>query len=96
MGVERLKESTKSNYKAVIRTLYRKYKNAEIDDGNEIFKMLEGKRYKATESYKRIRDEGGIRRFKEEAKNRGHRVEEALEYVLEVEETLANADKGIL
>jgi hypothetical protein len=43
MGVERLKESTKSNYKAVIRTLYRKYKNAEIGDENEIFKMLEGR-----------------------------------------------------
>jgi hypothetical protein len=52
LGVGELKDSTKINYKAVIRTLYRKYKNAEIGDENEIFKMLEGKRYKATEIYK--------------------------------------------
>ena len=70
MGVEGLKESTKSNYKAVIRTIYRKYKGEEIGEENEIFKMLEGKRYKGTEIYndfkfieKRIeeiaRDNGG-------------------------------------
>jgi len=52
LGVEKLKDSTKNNYKAVIRTLYNKYKKVEIDEGNEIFKMLDGKKYKATEIYK--------------------------------------------
>ena len=52
MGAGELKDSTRSNYKAVIRTIYRKYKNAEIGEENEIFKMLEGKRYRCTEIYK--------------------------------------------
>ena len=52
MGVGELKDSTRSNYKAVIRTIYRRYKGEEIGEGNEIFKMLDGKRYRATEIYK--------------------------------------------
>ena len=51
LGVEKLKDSTKSNYKAVLRTLYNKYKKVAIDEDNEIFKMLDGKKYKATEIY---------------------------------------------
>ena len=51
LGVEKLKDSTKSNYKAVLRTLYNKYKKVAIDEDNEIFKMLDGKRYKATDIY---------------------------------------------
>jgi hypothetical protein len=38
LGVEKLKESTKSNYKAVIRTLYSKYKNVAIEEDNSIIK----------------------------------------------------------
>jgi hypothetical protein len=49
------------------------------------FNARDIRKISATESYKRIRDEGGIRRFKEEAKNRGHSVDEALEYVLMAE-----------
>lgn len=52
MGVGELKDSTRSNYKAVIRTIYRRYKGEEIGEGNEIFKMLDGKRYRGTEIYK--------------------------------------------
>lgn len=52
MVVGELKDSTRSNYKTVIRTIYRRYKNAEIGEDNEIFKMLEGKRYRGTEIYK--------------------------------------------
>jgi hypothetical protein len=52
MGVGELKDSTRSNYKAVIRTIYRRYKGEEIGEGNEIFKMLDGKRYRCTEIYK--------------------------------------------
>jgi hypothetical protein len=55
------------------------------------FNARDIRKINATESYERIGEEGGIRRFKEEAKNRGHSVEEALEYVLEMGETLANA-----
>lgn len=51
LGVEKLKESTKSNYKAVLRTIYNKYKKVAIDENNEIFKMLDGKKYNATQVY---------------------------------------------
>jgi hypothetical protein len=52
LGVEKLKESTKSNYKAVIRTLYSKYKKVAIAEENSIMRMLEGERYKANEIYR--------------------------------------------
>ena len=52
LEVEKLKESTKSNYKAVIRTLYSKYKKKGIEEGNSMMRMLEGERYKANEIYR--------------------------------------------
>jgi hypothetical protein len=52
LEVEKLKESTKSNYKAVIRTLYSKYKKVAIEEDNSIMRMLEGERYKANEIYR--------------------------------------------
>ena len=52
LGVEKLKESTKSNYKAVIRTLYSKYKKVAIEEENSMMRMLEGERYKANEIYR--------------------------------------------
>ena len=52
LGVEKLKESTKSNYKAVIRTLYSKYKKVAIEEDNSMMRMLEGERYNANEIYR--------------------------------------------
>jgi len=57
------------------------------------FNARDIRKISATESYNRIREEGGIKRFKEDAKNRGHTVDEALEYVLPaVEEQVNNED----
>ena len=50
--MEKLKESTKSNYKAVIRTLYSKYKKVAIEEDNSMMRMLEGERYNANEIYR--------------------------------------------
>ena len=52
LNVCKLKDSTISNYKSVIKTLYSKYNKTQIEDTNDIIKMLEGKKYSANVIYK--------------------------------------------